>query len=76
MKEIPDSTLCPLCGAPLQVADSDFVATGDTSPDTVTEIFVELVMVCTDIRCKNYAGADLNKPLKVAKTIRNKVSKT
>ena len=73
MKEIPDSTHCSLCGAELQIADSKYIATGDTSADTITEIFVELTMVCPDIRCKNYAGADLNKPLKIAKTKRNKV---
>ena len=74
MKEIPDSTLCSLCNAELQISDSNYVATGDTSPDTPTEIFVELVMVCPNIKCKNYAGADHNKPLKVAKTKRNKVN--
>lgn len=73
MKEIPDSTHCDLCGAELQISDSKFMATGDTSPDTPTEIFVELTLCCPNIKCKNYAGADLNKPKKVAKTKRNKV---
>ena len=47
-----------------------------------TEVFNELTMVCINSRvdpvkkayvCSLYAGKDLNNPLKVAATIRNKV---
>ncbi|MEI6821009.1 MAG: hypothetical protein WCL51_03680 [Bacteroidota bacterium] len=71
----PIETICSQCGAELQVADSKYVATGDNSPDTETEIFVELTMVCPNIKCKSYAGADHNNPLKVEKQIRNKMNK-
>lgn len=74
MKEIPESTVCPLCDADLQIADSKYIATGDTSPNTPTEIFAELTMVCPNIKCPNYAGADHNKPKKVVKMKRNKVN--
>ena len=47
-----------------------------------TEVFNELTLVCINSRidpvkkapvCSLYAGKDLNNPLKVAATIRNKV---
>ena len=73
MKETPDSTVCQLCNSDLLIADSKYIATGDTSPDTVTEIFVELTMVCPNPKCKDYAGTNHNKPKKVAKMKRNRV---
>lgn len=75
--------ICPICGERLQIADSYFVPEGDNSPDTPTQIFVELVMVCTNSRidpikktrvCSNYCGADLNNPKKIVETIKNPVN--
>lgn len=74
-KDIPIETRCSQCGEELQIADSKYVATGDTSPDTETLIFVELTMVCPNIKCKSYAGADHQKPLKIEKQIRNQMNK-
>ena len=64
---------CKECGKPLMVANSKFEAINDDSPDTPTEIFSVLTMVCINPKCDSYCGVDLNNPLKVAETIRNKV---
>lgn len=59
---------CPKCGSDLKVANSKFV-----SQEASTEVYSELTMVCINPRCDNFAGKDLNEPLKVAATIKNKV---
>jgi hypothetical protein len=68
---------CPECGSPLMIAKSKFV-----SEEGSTEVFNELTLVCINSHidpvkkafvCSLYAGKDLNNPLKVANTIRNKV---
>ena len=68
---------CPECGSPLMIANSKLV-----SDEGSTEVFNELTMVCINSRidtvkkapvCSMYAGQDLNNPLKIAGTIRNKV---
>jgi hypothetical protein len=73
---------CPECKRPLMVAGSKFVAVNDDNPDTPTEIYSELTMVCINSAidpvkkmhvCSLYCGPDLNQPLKVAATVRNKV---
>ena len=43
-----------------------------TEIDSV-EIFSELTLVCINPKCDSYCGVDLNNPLKVAKTVKNKV---
>lgn len=68
---------CPECGSPLMIANSKLV-----SDEGSTEVFNVLTMVCINSRvdpvkkafvCSLYAGPDLNNPLKVAATIKNKV---
>lgn len=68
---------CPECGSNLIIANSKMVSEVDS-----TEVFNELTMVCINSRidpvkktyvCSLYAGPDLNNPLKVAGTVRNKV---
>jgi hypothetical protein len=59
---------CPECGSPLIVANSKY-----ESPEGSTEVFNILTMVCINPKCDNYSGTDLNNPLKVAATVRNKV---
>ena len=68
---------CPECNSPLMIAKSKLV-----SEEGSTEVFNELTMVCINSRidtvkkapvCSMYAGTDLNNPLKVAGTVRNKV---
>ena len=68
---------CPECGSPLMIAKSKLVSEAGS-----TEVFNELTMVCINSRidpvkkayvCSLYAGPELNKPLKVAATVRNKV---
>ena len=68
---------CPECGSPLMIANSKLV-----SDEGSTEVFNELTLVCINSRidpvkkspvCSLYAGKDLNNPLKVAATIKNKV---
>ena len=69
---------CPECGANLMIAKSKLVSDAGS-----TDIFSELTMVCVNARidpvkkapvCSLYAGQDLNNPLKVAETVRNKVN--
>ncbi len=68
---------CPECNSPLMIAKSKLV-----SEEGSTEVFNELTMVCINSRvdpvkkayaCSLYAGKDLNNPLKIAGTVRNKV---
>lgn len=68
---------CPECGSNLIIANSKMVSEVGS-----TEVFNELTLVCINSRidpvkkapvCSLYAGQDLNNPLKVAATIRNKV---
>ena len=70
---------CPECGKPLFIANSKLEP---VTTDEGTEIYSVLTMVCINSAidpvkkthvCSMYAGADLNKPLKVAATVRNKV---
>ena len=72
MKKV-DDTHCPICGAELHIAGSKYIAKNDSSPGTPTEIYVELQMVCPNIKCKNYSGADTKKSKKIVKTKQNKV---
>lgn len=69
---------CPECKAPLQVANSILV-----SDEGSTNVYSELTMVCINSAidpntkqrvCSLYCGKDLNNPLKVAATVRNKVN--
>lgn len=70
---------CPECNEPLMIANNRFEA---ETKDDVTEIYSILTMVCINAKidpvnkkpvCSMYAGKDLNNPLKVAATVRNKV---
>jgi hypothetical protein len=38
------------------------------------DVYSELTMVCVNPKCSNYAGTNLNEPLKVAQIVRNKVN--
>jgi hypothetical protein len=60
---------CPECNQPLNVANSKF-----ESEQGSTDVYSVLTMVCVNPKCPNYAGTNLNEPLKVAKTVRNKVN--
>lgn len=70
---------CPECGKPLFIANSKYEP---VTTEAGTEIYSVLTMVCINSAidpvkkvpvCSLYAGTDLNKPLKVAATVRNKV---
>ncbi len=60
---------CPECKQPLMVANSKF-----ESAEGSTEVYSVLTMVCVNPKCPNYCGTNLNEPLKVAATVRNKVN--
>lgn len=60
---------CPECNQPLMVANSKLVSDVGSA-----DVYSELTMVCVNPKCANYAGTNLNEPLKVAKTVRNKVN--
>ena len=71
---------CPECGSPPMIANSKYEA---ETTENGTEIYSVLTMVCINSRidpvkktlvCSMYAGPNLNKPLKVAATVRNKVN--
>ena len=73
---------CPECGSPLMIASSNFEFKNDDSPDTPTELYSVLTMVCVNSsidlttkmpKCSQYCGPDLYNPLKIAATVRNKV---
>jgi hypothetical protein len=70
---------CPECGENLIIANSKLEA---ETTEEGTEIYSVLTMVCINSRidpikkapvCSLYAGPNLNEPLKVAATVRNKV---
>ena len=44
------------------------------SEEGSTDVFNEITLVCINPKCGNYCGTDLNNPLKVAATVRNKVN--
>lgn len=69
-----DESRCPICGAELHIAGSKYIAKNDATPDKETEIYVELQLVCPNIKCDNYSGADTKKSKKIVKTRQNKVS--
>lgn len=60
---------CPECQSNLMVANSKF-----ESSEGSTEVYSVLTMVCVNPKCGNYAGPNLNEPLKVAAVVRNKVN--
>lgn len=60
---------CPECNRPLMVANSKF-----ESEQGSTEVYNVHTMVCVNPKCSNFAGPNLNEPLKVAATVRNKVN--
>lgn len=60
---------CPECQSNLMVANSKF-----ESAEGSTEVFSVLTMVCVNPKCGLYCGPNLNEPLKVAATVRNKVN--
>jgi len=59
---------CPQCNNPLMISNSKL-----SSEVGSVEIYSELTMVCVNPKCDNYAGTNLNEPLKVAQIVRNKV---
>jgi hypothetical protein len=59
---------CPECNSPLMASNSKF-----ESAEGSTDVYSVLTMVCVNPKCGTYAGTNLNKPLKVAKIIKNKV---
>ena len=60
---------CQECKAPLQISNSKY----ETEVGS-TDIYSVLTMVCVNPKCTNYCGPNLNNPLKVAATVRNKVN--
>ena len=64
-----DNNKCPQCNSPLMFKRERY-----ESPEGSTEVFVVLDGLCVNPKCANYAGIDLNNPLKVATIVRNKVN--
>jgi|GEM_PF-3391515 len=60
---------CPECSNPLFISNSKLISDVGS-----TDVFSELTMVCVNPKCGTYAGPNLNEPLKVAATIKNKVN--
>lgn len=60
---------CSQCKAPLMISNSQYSSAKDSE-----DVHVNLTMVCVNPKCGNYCGTDLNKPRKVAATVRNKVN--
>lgn len=63
---------CPKCNKPLNIAKSYLTFVNDDTPNTPTEAFRNLDMVCINERCDMYAGKDLTQPNKVVDTIKNR----
>ncbi len=60
---------CPECKAPLMISSSKY-----ESEEGSTDVYSVLTLACINPKCDNYCGPNLNKPLKVAATQRNKVN--
>jgi hypothetical protein len=78
-----DENKCPYCGETLVISNSGFEVVNDDSPDTPTELYSVLQLVCINSRrdptnnkilCPNYCGTDLNKPTIIVKTVKNPVT--
>jgi hypothetical protein len=50
---------CPKCDGMLYVGNNFITVTGDHSPDTVTEVFMNLPRICINPACDN-CNPDLN----------------
>jgi hypothetical protein len=74
LKPERDNAICSLCGSNLLIAGSRYVAEGDESPITPTIIYSELIMVCPNHKCLNWAGVDHSNPKKVDKVLRRKAN--
>jgi hypothetical protein len=75
-----DENKCPYCGETLVISNSGFEVVNDDSPDTPTELYSVLQLVCINSRrdpvsnevlCINYCGSDLSKPKTIVKTVKN-----
>ncbi len=74
---------CPECKAPLMIASSDYDLVNDDNPETPTELYSVLSMVCVNPKCGNFCGykdaekktitQDLNNPRIVVDKIRNRI---
>ena len=60
---------CPECKQPLMVSNSKFESEVGSE-----DVYSVLSMVCVNPKCANYAGTNLNEPLKIAEIVRNKVN--
>ena len=64
-----EETKCPICKGDLMVSNSAY-----TSDLGSTDIYITHTMVCTNSKCSNYSGRDLNNPTNVVNVIKNKVN--
>ncbi|WP_413068303.1 hypothetical protein [Ruthenibacterium lactatiformans] len=46
--------LCPLCKTEMRISGSRTKAEGDNSPDTVTKVYIEQDLTCTNAQCANH----------------------
>ena len=60
---------CPECKSNLIVGNSKY-----KSDEGSTDVYVELTLCCINPKCGTYAGYNMNNPLKIAATVRNKVN--
>lgn len=67
--EVESEHRCTACNSNLQIANSKY----ETQTGT-TDVYSVLQMVCVNPKCDNFSGKDLNNPLVVMETIKNKVN--
>ena len=60
---------CQECKAPLQISHSEFKTEVGS-----TDVYSVLTLCCVNPKCANFCGADLNNPVKIAMTVKNKVN--
>lgn len=63
---------CPKCEAMLYVANNFITVEGDNSPDTKTEVFMNLPRVCINPDCDNH-NPDLNNLTNIIETQVHKI---
>jgi len=65
---------CPKCNSLLRISETTLTFENDNTPLLPTKAYYEHKMVCINPECDQYAGEDLNNPIVVVGTIKNKVN--
>jgi hypothetical protein len=64
---------CPKCKGRLTIAKTSYSFKNDNTPDVQTEAYLNQHLVCTNSKCTDYSGKDINNPKVVVNTISHRL---